>query len=123
MGQAKQRGTLEQRVKQAQEQKDDFYGTERSVAEVLAELGLPKESTVKGYVIHLPEKDEFVATINDNNITFSVAYARTPELAMIYDEPQKAISDAKKISKHKLLVCVLFETSNQYMINDIWANY
>ncbi|MCO5692819.1 hypothetical protein NDJ32_16330, partial [Acinetobacter baumannii] len=39
------------------------------------------------------------------------------------DEPQKAISDAKKISKHKLLVCVLFETSNQYMINDIWANY
>ncbi|MDY7264132.1 hypothetical protein ROO84_18800 [Acinetobacter baumannii] len=39
MGQAKQRGTLEQRVKQAQEQKDDFYGTERSVAEVLAELG------------------------------------------------------------------------------------
>ncbi|AZB89487.1 hypothetical protein DKE39_017895 [Acinetobacter baumannii] len=47
MGQAKQRGTLEQRVKQAQEQKDDFYGTERSVAEVLAELGLPKESTVK----------------------------------------------------------------------------
>ncbi len=53
MGQAKQRGTLEQRVKQAQEQKDDFYGTERSVAEVLAELGLPKESTVKGYVIHL----------------------------------------------------------------------
>ncbi|ENW40872.1 hypothetical protein F920_03541 [Acinetobacter baumannii NIPH 335] len=60
MGQAKQRGTLEQRVKQAQEQKDDFYGTERSVAEVLAELGLPKESTVKGYVIHLPEKDEFV---------------------------------------------------------------
>ena len=34
MGQAKQRGTLEQRVKQAQEQKDDFYGTERSVAEL-----------------------------------------------------------------------------------------
>ncbi len=96
MGQAKQRGTLEQRVKQAQEQKDDFYGTERSVAEVLAELGL--QSTVKGYVIHL---DEFVAAINDNNISFSVAYARTPELAMIYDEPQKAISDAKKISKHK----------------------
>jgi hypothetical protein len=43
------------------------------------------------------KKDEFVATINDNNISFSVAYARTPELAMIYDEPQKAISDAKKI--------------------------
>ncbi|UQL68047.1 hypothetical protein [Acinetobacter baumannii] len=122
MGQAKQRGTLEQRVKQAQEQKDDFYGTERSVAEVLAELGLPKESTVKGYVIHLPEKDEFVAAINDNNISFSVAYARTPELAMIYDEPQKRFQTLK-ISKHKLLVCVLFETSNQYMINDIWANY
>ncbi len=47
MGQAKQRGTLEQRVKQAQEQKDDFYGTERSVAEVLAELGLPKEEYSK----------------------------------------------------------------------------
>ncbi len=29
-------------------------------------------------------------------IFLSVAYARTPELAMIYDEPQKAISDAKR---------------------------
>ncbi len=74
-----------------------FYGTERSVAEVLAELGLPKESTVKVMLSIYLKKIRFVAAINDNNISFSVAYARTPELAMIYDELAKAISDAKKI--------------------------
>ena len=123
MGQAKNRGSLEDRIKQSQEKQDNFYGSKATIEEIIKGLDLPADSKAIGYVIHLPEKDEFVATINDNNISFSVAYARTPELAMIYDEPQKAISDAKKISKHKLLVCVLFETSNQYMINDIWANY
>ena len=44
-------------------------------------------------------------------------------MAKIYDEPELAIDDAQKITKHKLLVCVLFESSMQYFINDLWANY
>lgn len=123
MGQAKQRGTLAERISQAQERKDDYYGQETSLEEIIKELGLPQETEAKGYVIHLPEKDEFVAKIDDNDLTFSVAYAKIPELAMVYDEPQLAIADAKKITKHNLLVCLLLETPDQHMIYDLWANH
>lgn len=123
MGQAKKRGTLEERIKQAQERQDNFYGVNANVEDIRKELGLPDDAQSMGYVIHLPDQDEFVSEIIDNDIAFSVAYAKLPEMAKIYHEPEQAIVDAKKITKHNLLVCVLFESSKQYMINDIWANY
>lgn len=123
MGQAKKRGNLEDRIKQAQEQQDNFFGTKSSIEEIIKELKLPSDTKALGYVIHLPEKDEFVANIKDTDDIFSVAYARLPEHAEVYDEPELAIEVAKKITKHKLLVCVLLEASKQYCINGIWANY
>lgn len=123
MGQAKKRGSLEERTKQAQERQDNFYGINAKVEDVRKELGLPDDAQSVGYVIHLPDPDEFVTEIIDNDMAFSVAYAKLPKMAKIYDEPELAITDAKKITKHKLLVCVLFESSQQYIINDIWANY
>jgi len=112
MGQAKKRGSLEERIKQAQ---DRYYGQESTI--------LPEDAQALGYIIHLPDQDEFVSTIEDNDSIFSVGYAKLPELAKVYDQPDQAITDAKKIKKHKLLVCVLFESSKQYFINDLWANY
>jgi hypothetical protein len=123
MGQAKKRGSLEERIKQAQVRQDNFYGINTSVEHIRKELGLPDDANPIGYVIHLPDQDEFVAEIIDNDMAFSVAYAKIPKMAKIYDEPELAIAEAKKITKHKLLVCVLFESAEQYMINDIWANY
>lgn len=123
MGQAKKRGSQEERIRQAQERKDHFYGNKSSIKEVRQQLGLPDDAQAIGYIIHLPDQDEFVATIEDNNMLFSVGYAKLPEMAKVYDEPDQAIADAKKIMKHKLLVCVLFESSKQYFINDLWANY
>ncbi|ENU20737.1 hypothetical protein F994_00970 [Acinetobacter bohemicus ANC 3994] len=123
MGQAKKRGSFEERVKQAQVHQDNFYGISASVEDIRKELGLPDDAQSIGYVIHLPDQDEFVADIIDNDMAFSVAYAKLPKMAKAYDKPKLAIADAKKITKHKLLVCVLFESSKQYMINDIWSNY
>ena len=123
MGQAKKRGSLEERIKQAQERQDNFYGINAKVEDVRKELVLLYDSHSVVYVIHLPDPYEFVAEIIDNDMAFSVAYAKLPKMAKIYDEPELAIADAKKITKHKLLVCVLFESSTQYFINDLWANY
>lgn len=120
MGQAKKRGSLEERIKQAQ---DRFYGKQSTIEEVRQALGLPDDAQALGYVIHLPDQEEFVSTIEDNESIFSVGYAKLPEMAKVYDQPDQAITDAKKIKKHKLLVCVLFESSKQYFINDLWANY
>ncbi|APV37742.1 hypothetical protein [Acinetobacter soli] len=123
MGQAKKRGSFEDRVKQAQEANDNFYGQKSSIEDVRKALDLPDDAQALGYVIYLPDPDEFVSDLVDNNEIFSVLYTKLPELAKIYDEPQDAIDDAKKITKHNLLVCVLFESSKQYFINDLWANY
>lgn len=124
MGQAKNRGLLEERIRQAQDREDRFYGTQSSIEDVKQALKLPDDAQALGYVIHLPDQDEFVATLEDNEMIFSVSYAKLPEMAKVYDEPDLAIADAKKITKHKLLVCVLFESSSkQYFINDLWANY
>lgn len=123
MGQAKKRGSFEDRVKQAQDANEKFYGQESKIEDVRKELGLPDDAQALGYVIHLPDPDEFVSELVDNDEIFSVMYTKLPELAKIYDEPEHAIQEAKKISKHKLLVCVLFESSKQYIINDLWANY
>lgn len=123
MGQAKNRGSLEERIIQAQERQNNYYGTKSSIEEVKQELGLPDDAQAIGYVIHLPDEDEFVAQIQDNHMIFSVGYTKLPEIAKIYEEPDQAIDDAKKITKHKLLVCVLFESSKQYFINDLWANH
>lgn len=123
MGQAKKRGSFEDRVKQAQEANDNFYGQKSSIEDVRKALDLPDDAQALGYVIHLPDPDEFVSDLVDNNEIFSVLYTKLPELAKIYDEPHDAIDDAKKITKHNLLVCVLFESSKQYFINDLWANY
>ena len=123
MGQAKNRGSLEDRIKQSQEKQDNFYGSKATIEEIIKGLDLPADSKAIGYVIHLPEKDEFVANIKDTAEIFSVAYTGRPELAERYETPEKAIFDAKKITKHKLLVCVLLESSTQYFINDLWANH
>lgn len=123
MGQAKKRGSFEDRVKQAQEANDNFYGQKSSIEDVRKALDLPDDAQALGYVIHLPDPDEFVSDLVDNNEIFSVLYTKLPELAKIYDEPHDAIDDAKKITKHNLLVCVLFESSKQYFISDLWANY
>jgi len=123
MGQAKNRGSHQERVQQATERKDDFYGEEISIDEVRKQLNLSNEYQFSGYVIHLPEKDEFVGMITDNDMLFGVGYVRTPDVAKVYDDVQIAISDAKKITKHKLLVCARYSTDKHDVINDVWANY
>ncbi len=123
MGQAKRRGSLEQRIKQSQESDSNFYGEKLSLSELQNNLGLSSEAKVLGYVIHLPDNDEFVAKLVDTSTTFSVVYAKTPELALKYENVNHAIKDAEKITKHKLLVCVLLEDADKYCINDVWANF
>ncbi|WP_335954908.1 hypothetical protein [Acinetobacter guillouiae] len=97
----------------------NFYGINENLEDIRKELGLPDDAQSMGYIIHLPDQDVLVSEIIDNDIAFLVAYAKLPEMAKVYHEPLQAIVDAKKITKHNLVMCVLFESSEQYMINDI----
>jgi len=121
MGQAKQRGSLQERIAQAQQQKVD--GERITIEEAKRRLELPDDAEFLGYVIHLYDQDEFVGKIEENDIAINRVYVKIPDLAQIFDSVEEAIDEALKIDKYRLLVCLLFEVDNQHMIHDVWANF
>jgi len=121
MGQAKQRGLLQERIAQAQQQKLD--GERITIKEAKRRLELPDNAEFLGYMIHLYDQDEFVGKIEESDVAINRVYVKIPDLAQIFDSVEEAIDEALKIDKYRLLVCLLFEVDNQYMIYDVWANF
>ncbi|MEB3865264.1 hypothetical protein MSG66_14765 [Acinetobacter sp. IK31] len=121
MGQAKQRGSLESRIAQAKQQKLD--GERITIQEARIRLQLQDNAEFLGYVIHLYDQDEFVGKIDENDVAINRVYVKIPDLAQIFDSVEEAIDEALKIDKYRLLVCLLFEFDNKYMIYDVWANF
>ncbi|HAV5546679.1 TPA: hypothetical protein JI101_07450 [Acinetobacter baumannii] len=121
MGQAKQRGSLEERIAQAYQTKLD--GERVTIDEAKLRLGLPNTAEFLGYVIHLYDKDEFVGKVDETETVINRVYVKIPDLAKIYDAVEDAVNEALKIDKYRLLVCLLFEFNNKHMIYDVWANF
>ncbi|MEG0619477.1 MAG: hypothetical protein RR557_09285, partial [Bacilli bacterium] len=61
MGQAKQRGSLQERIAQSQQEKLD--GEHITIEEAKRRLELPDTAEFLGYVIHLFDQDEFVGKV------------------------------------------------------------
>ncbi|WP_042053872.1 hypothetical protein [Acinetobacter baumannii] len=121
MGQAKQRGSLQERIAQAQQQKLD--GERITIEEAKRRLELPDNAEFLGYVIHLYDQDEFVGKIEENDMAINRVYVKIPDLAHVFDSVEEAIEEALKIDKYRLLVCLLFEVDNKHMIHDVWSNF
>lgn len=121
MGQAKQRGSLGERIAQAQQEKLD--GERITIEEARRRLDLPDNAEFLGYVIHLYDQDEFVGRIEESDVVINRVYVKIPDLAHTFDSVEEAIDEALKIDKYRLLVCLLFEVDNQHMIHDVWANF
>lgn len=121
MGQVKQRGSLQERIASAQQQKLD--GERITIEEAKRRLELPDNAEFLGYVIHLYDQDEFVGKIEENDVAINRVYVKIPDLAHVFDSVEEAIDEALKIDKYRLLVCLLFEVDNQHMIHDVWANF
>ncbi|MDU4395563.1 MAG: hypothetical protein E7I42_24410 [Pluralibacter gergoviae] len=121
MGQAKQRGSLEERIVQAQQEL--LEGERVSIEEAKRRLELPNNAEFLGYVIHLYDQDEFVGKIEETALAINRIYVKIPDLAQIYETAEDAVNEALKIDKYRLLVCMLFEVNNKHMIHDVWANF
>lgn len=61
MGQAKQRGSLDDRIAEAKQQK--LVEERITINEAKCRLGLPDSAEFQGYVIHLYDEDEFVSRV------------------------------------------------------------
>lgn len=121
MGQAKQRGSLEERIAQAQQEM--LEGERVTIEEAKRRLELPNSAEFIGYVIHLYDQDEFVGKVEETALSINRVYVKIPDLAQIYETAEDAVNEALKIDKYRLLVCMLFEVNNKHMIHDVWANF
>lgn len=88
MGQAKRRGTREERIQQARDRHKPV-----SLDKVREELGLPPTAQFLGYVVHSPRADEFLVQRKESQIMDGWAWAKSPSLARVYEQFSEASFD------------------------------
>lgn len=121
MGQAKQRGSREERIKQSQDQQ--LEGERITIEEAKKRLDLPENTELRGYVINLPDTDEFLSKFEETEALVNTTYSKIPDLAKVFHSVERAVEVAEEITKHRLLICLLFESDKQYFTQPVWANF
>ena len=88
------------------------------IKHIIEEIGLPKTTKFKGYVVHLLETDEFLRSANYASNEGSIAYAwvKTPELAKVFKKREKAIKEVKEYNKYGVTLCLLLDIGKQYQL-------
>lgn len=110
MGETKRRGAKGQRIEQALDEHKPV-----STDQVKMELGIPNEADLIGYVVHLPESDEFLSQIEDTSDLIHRTWAKTPELALRYEDFHKAKFEVERYGKGSV-VALLFDLDDQMMV-------
>lgn len=83
--------------------------------EVKQTFGLPLSSEFIGFVIHLPEKDEFISYYKETNNLKQTLYHNTPEHAIKFKSYKKAKKTAKKC-KHYTEVFMAYDCGRHIVI-------
>ena len=91
---------------------------QRSHEEILKTLNLPDNSIFLGYVINLPEQDEYLFTELSNDDSVFREYSRSPMLAKIYDDYHEALKSSNDVPKESI-VCLLIETEDSFAVAPI----
>jgi hypothetical protein len=113
MGQAKNRGSKQERFEQAL---DKFKPTSRE--DIKQQMGLSKDCNFLGYVIHLPESDEFLSRFSDDNEATFKGWSPVPDVALRYDDFHEAVKILKIVSKsnRETVLALLWEDDTQYFV-------
>jgi len=108
MGQAKQRKERAERLK-AQGM------SQYNIEDLKKQLDIPSHGKFLGYVVHLPNTDEFLGSITDDGLMINKMIVKLPDLAMTFDDIEDAIK-ATHAFKYKANVCLLFDVGSQYIV-------
>lgn len=121
MGEAKNKGSRDDRIKQAQERRcavaESLGMQKRQIAEIMEELGLPPESTFHGYAVHIPASDEFLIEHRDQPDSSARKWAKTPALAKCFHEFADAYQNAR--ADRGEIVVGVFETETQFFVSEV----
>lgn len=89
MGQAKNRGTKEERAKES-----NMFEAKK-VEELRRAYEISDDAEFCGFLIHIPIRDEFLHSIEDSDYVIKRAFSRTPEQAKRFDHEK----DARKYTR------------------------
>lgn len=120
MGEAKNRGTFQQRVAQSVEAKqrlsDSLGLVRRSLDDIREELGLPEDSTFHGYVVHRPQDDEFLVRFATQPHATARDWCKGPQWAHRFED----FADAYRLAREPDEIVVgLFETETQFFVAEV----
>lgn len=121
MGQAKQRGSLEERIAQAQQ--EILEGEKVAIEEAKRRLELPSSAEFIGYVIHLYDQDEFVGKVEETALSINRVYVKIPDLAQIYETAEDAVNEALKIDKYRLPMHLYRWSASAFRKFNPWRSY
>jgi len=83
------------------------------ISDVIAELGIPANSKYLGYAVHRPDSDEFLVEYSEKNGAEKWLWAKTPQLAHIYQDYKKALKHSAAYEKAPTLVGLVFDIGDQ----------
>lgn len=113
MGQAKSRGTREERIQQAQEQQIVRQPT--SIDDIRKELNIPTEAKFCGCIVTIKGTDDFLAAIEDKGTGVNPTYCPTPAYALRYGTREDANTVAASLAR-PAVSALLFEHQGQWFV-------
>lgn len=108
MGQAKSRGSRDQRIAEALEEQN------RKIEEVRKGLSLPDDTKFCGFLVHIYESDEFLHEIDASVAMTKRTFVKIPELAHRFEnfnDAHKCVRPAKGET-----VVGLFDLGEKYLV-------
>jgi hypothetical protein len=112
MGEAKKRGSVNERAAQAL----GDLSIMKDTAALRSRDGFPSDAEFVAYVIHVPESDDFLSIVAETASMSQRAFVRTPGQAMRVTDLQRAIRLADTCTK-RAIVGALFETSDGFYVS------
>jgi|JI10StandDraft_1071094.scaffolds.fasta_scaffold1803306_1 hypothetical protein len=113
MGEAKKRGSREERIDQAL-----HMHKPTSIDEIKCQMGLSDDSLFLGYVVHLPESDEFLVEFYDDDYITKKLWGAIPDFAIRYQDFHHAVKVLKAVSQpgRKTVIALLWEVGDQFIV-------
>jgi hypothetical protein len=114
MGQAKQRGTAEERSQTAREKRREGLQP-IDINALRAEHDVPSDAKFVGFVVWLRERDEFLVLLDETPAMTKRAYGRAVEAAVRFTTWDEAVPHADA-SKHAAIVAAAFDMGKQMFV-------
>jgi len=88
----------------------------RTINDLMKKLGIDKRAEFMGFAVHHEKRDEFLFSLEITDGMVRKGWAKTPQLALTYDNQLKTEKIAKKINDGSFAVA-LFDLDMQILVS------